>query len=275
MSEQTGHRPLVVFTSLAVAGAGLVAASSGFELVYRHASPGALATGTVLLAAGLVVSLVHLGQTRRAPLALRGAGRSALSNEVLLAGLALAAAALSAGLDLAGAHAPGAVFTAGAINALLLVSIGLVYRVRGQRTWGGFSALTPLSGGLAFGAIAVQSMTVAGGAFRGTLVLLAIDALVFLRRWRDVAGIALPDAVPAQAVFARRDQLLGARFFLLDVVPGLLLVAWPTPLAAVVAAAGLCVDRVAFYGLALPHTTEHEIAGVEEQIEALDHPARR
>ena len=159
MSGHSGHRSLVVFTSLAIAGAGLVSASACFELRYGLDSGRMVAAGAVLLATGLLVSLGHLGRKRRAGLAVRGAGRSALSNEALLAGLALAAAALAAGLDLAGAHARAvATALAGAVNAAFLVSIGLVYRIRGQRTWRGFSAATPLTGGLAFGAIALQTL---------------------------------------------------------------------------------------------------------------------
>jgi hypothetical protein len=63
---------------------------------------------------------------------------------------------------------------------------------------------------------------------------------------------------------SHRGQLLGARFVLLDVLPFVLLLAWPTPLAAAIAATGLLVDRVGFYALALQRTTEHELAEVEE-----------
>jgi len=274
MSDHAAHGPLVAFTTLATAGAGLVAASACFEVVHGLRSPHALAAGAPLLAAGLAVSLRHLGQKRRAGLAVRGAGRSALSNEALLAGLALAAAALAAGLDLRGAHTQAVTALAGAINAAFLVSVGLVYHIRGQRTWRGFSAATPLTGGLAFGAIAVQSTAGPGGVFVGTLLLVAADALLFSRRWRDVAGIAFTEATLANPWTIRRSQLLAARFFLLDVIPFLLLAASPALLATLVAAAGLVVDRFGFYALALQQTTEHEIADVESQIAATGRTAR-
>jgi len=274
MTDHDAHGPLVAFTSLTIAGAGLVAASAYFEVVHGLLSPHASAVGAVLLAAGLAVSLRHLGQKRRAGLAVRGAGRSALSNEALLAGLALAAAALAAGLDLSGAHAQAVTALAGAINAAFLVSVGLVYHIRGQRTWRGFSAATPLTGGLAFGAIAVQSTAGAGGVFAGTLLFVAIDALLFAQRWRDVAGTAFTEATLANPWTIRRSQLLAARFFLLDVIPFFLVAASPTPFAALVAAAGLIVDRFGFYVLAVQHTTEHEIADVEAQIAAIDRTAR-
>jgi DMSO reductase anchor subunit len=275
MSADTGHRPLVVFTSVAIAGAGLVSASAFLAWKYRLVYPAVVATGATLLAAALCVSLSHLGQKRRAALAMRGAGRSPLSNEVLAAGLALASAAVAVVIGLSIAHARIAIAAAGVINALFLVSVGLVYRVRGQRTWQGFSALTPLTGGLAFGMIALQSLTPAGGIFRGTLLLVAIDALVFLQRWREVTAVTLQDVVLAEPRLARRDHLLGARFFLLDVVPAVLLVAWPTSLAVAVAAAGLVVDRIGFFALAIQHTTEHEFSAVEDRITNLDRPASR
>jgi len=258
----------VVFTSLAIGGAGLVAASSYFEVVHAVAGAWPVTAGAVLLAAGLAVSLGHLGQKRRAALAARGAGRSALSNEALLAALALAAAAAAAALALSGTPAPDFAAAAGALNALFLVSIGLVYGVRGQRTWQGFSVWTPLTGGLAFGAIVLQSTAEPGGVIPETLLFIAIDALIFTQRWRDVAGIAFTEATLANPWLVRRSQLLGARFFLLDAVPFFVLAVSPSPVAALAAAAGLVADRFGFYTLAVQYTTEHEIAAVEAQIAA-------
>lgn len=275
MTAQTGHRTLVAFTSLAIAGAGLVAASALVELVHGFVSGRMAAAGAALLAAGLLVSLGHLGRRRRAPLSVRGAGRSALSNEALAAGLALAAAALAAGLDLAGGHVRAVTAIAGAVNAAFLVSIGLVYRVRGQRAWRGFSAVTPLTGGLAFGVIAVQTLSNTGGVFPGTLFVIGIDALVFTRRWRDVAGIAFTEATFANPWFVNRSPLLAARFFLFDVIPFFLLAVTPTPAAVLAAAAGLVIDRFGFYALAVQHTTEHEIAGVEARIAVMARNAQQ
>jgi DMSO reductase anchor subunit len=269
MTDPAGHRPLVAFTTLAIAGAGLVSAAAYFELVQGLAAPSAIAAGAVLLAAGVIVSFGHLGQKRRAVLAVRGVGRSALSNEALLAGLAVAVAVIVAVMGLSGSRTPVLTAAAGAANAAFLLSVGLVYRVRGQHTWRGFSAVTPLTGGLAFGAIVLQSLTAAGAPFAASLLCIAIDALLFSQRWRDVAGIALSEQALADPWQARRDQMLAARFFLLDVVPFFLLIASRAPLAIPVAAAGLLVDRVSFYALALQHTTEHEIAGIEAQIAAL------
>jgi DMSO reductase anchor subunit len=268
MSARAGHGPLVTFTGLAIAGAGLVAASAYFDLVHGAAGAGAMAAGASLIAAGLIVSLSHLGQKRRAALAARGAGRSALSNEALLAGVALGAAAIAAAAGLSGLRAAPLVAGAGAANAAFLVSIGLVYRVPGQLTWRGFSAVTPLTGGLAFGAITAQATVAEGGLYLGTLLFIAIDALLFSQRWRDIAGIAYSERMLADPWHVRRTQLLAARFFLLDVMPFFLLLGAGTPLAIPLAAAGLAVDRFGFYALALQQTTEREIEQIEAQIAA-------
>jgi DMSO reductase anchor subunit len=262
-----GHGALVAFTCLAIAGAGLVAASAYFEVVYHHPWPPASVAGALLLAAGLAVSFTHLGRKRRAARAATGAGRSPLSNEVIAATLALAGAAVAATLAMLGRPSTAAMVIAGMLNALFLVSIGLVYRVRGQRTWRGFSVLTPLTGGVAFGVTAVQSLSVRDGLYAGALLLIAIDALVFVQRWRELAALSVPEALLSGSGWRRRDTLLGARFFLLDVAPFFLLLGWRTPLATVIAAAGLVADRAGFYALALQHTTEHEVASIEDQLD--------
>ena len=272
MSRQTGHGPLVVFTSLAVAGAGLIVAAACVEIANHHAFLPAIIAGVLLQALGLAVSLGHLGQKRRAALAVRGAGRSALSNEVLMAPQALAWGALVVGMTAWGRPSSTVTIIAGFVNAAFLVSIGLVYRLRGQETWRGASVLTPLTGGCAFGAIANQALSVTGGALNTVLLLVAVDAVVFGRRWREVAAIRIPAARLADSGMPHRGRLLGARFFLLDVLPFLLVFAWPTPIAAAVAAAGLVVDRIAFYALALQRTTEHEIAAVEEVLASVRSP---
>lgn len=261
-----GHGPLLAFTSLAMAGAGLVAAAACVDAAHRHDVLPALVTGVALQAIGLAISLGHLGQRRRAGLAIRGAGRSALSHEVVAAPLALACGALAAGAGTWAHPAVAVTVVAGATNALFLVSIGLVYRLRGQKTWQGASAVIPLTGGCAFGAIVIHSVSLAGGVSAGALLLIALDAAVFTKRWREVAALRLPAGQLAGHWMARRDQLLGARLFLLDVVPFFLLLAWPTPPAALVAAAGLLVDRFGFYALAVQHTTEREVGAAEDLI---------
>jgi len=268
MSARSGHGPLVAFTSLAIGGGGMISASAYFELVHGLLSAWTMAAGAVVMAAGLAVSFGHLGQKRRAALAARGAGRSALSNEALLAALALGAAAVAAAVGLSGSSAHVAVAAAGAASAAFLVSIGLVYHLPGQLTWRGFSAGTPLTGGLAFGAITVQTTVARGDPYLATLLFIGIDALLFSQRWRDIAGMAFSERMLADRWHARRTQLLAARFFLLDVVPFFLCVGALSPVALPVAATGLALDRFGFYALALQHTTEHEIEETEARITA-------
>jgi hypothetical protein len=104
------------------------------------------------------------------------------------------------------------------------------------------------------------------------LLLVVLDAAVFVQRWREVAAIRIPAASRGDSGMSHRGQLLGARFFLLDAIPFFMVLAWPAPLVAGVAAAGLVVDRMAFYALALQRTTELEIAGVEEVLGSLRDP---
>jgi len=125
-----------------------------------------------------------------------------------------------------------------------------------------------------FGAIAVQTLVATGDILPGTLLFIAADALIFSRRWRDVAGVAFTEATLANPWSIHRSPLLAARFFLLDVIPFFLLAVSPAPLAVAAAAAGLLVDRFSFYALAVQQTTEHEIADIEAKLASIDRPAR-
>ena len=269
MTDTAGHRPLVVFTGLAIAGAGLVSASALVHVVQGVMAAGAITTGAILLASGLVVSFSHLGQRRRAALAARGVGRSALSNEAVLAGAAVGLAAIAAALAWTGAPAGALVIAAGVVNLLFLLSVGLVYRLKGQLTWQGFSVLTPLTGGLAFGAVVLASSPGGPGDSRLALLLVSIDALVFSRRWREVVAIPFSPAMLSDPWQRSRSPVLAARLFLLDAVPFFVLAVAPTPVAAVAAALGVAADRIGFYALALQQTTGREVAAVEARIEEL------
>jgi DMSO reductase anchor subunit len=269
MTDTAGHRPLVVFTGLAIAGAGLVSASALVYAVQGVMAAGAMTAGAVLLASGLAVSFGHLGQRRRAALAARGVGRSALSNEAVLAGAAVGLAAIAAGLAWTGAPAGAVVIAAGVVNLLFLLSVGLVYRLKGQLTWQGISVLTPLTGGLAFGAIVLASLAGGPGDSRLALLIVSIDALVFSRRWRAVVAIPFSPAMLADPWQRSRSPVLAARLFLLDAVPFFVLAVAPTPVAAVTAALGVAADRIGFYALSLQQTTGREVASVEARIEEL------
>jgi len=282
MTKDEGHIPLVVFTTLAVAGAGALtvpALSFGFADGMNDA---VAVFGLVLLAAGLTISLLHLGRKDRAFFSARGLSPTRSPNQqtnppspISLEGLAGMATLVLGTVAVMGIlpawiqpHARVAVAIAA---AGFLVTVGGVYHVKGQLTWTGASAVTPLTGGLAFGAI-LRSSVSAQPAASVVVFAVAIDAFTFLLRWRHVTAMGLEQPQGEGPWFERRHELLAARFLLVDGLPLFSLFAWPTPLAAVIAAAGLFVDRFGFYALAIQHTTEAEIGRVERLLDRNDPP---
>jgi len=329
MSDRFHEWPLVAFTSLAGAGAGILAASAA-----AADRPLGLA-GILGIAAGFLVSTVHLGRPLRAPLALTRVGRSALSNEVLLGGLAmafgsawLAAPALAPGwtigvgsvymsvLDPIAAASTMLRVAAAGTAALFLLALGLVYRLKGHRTWQDVAVVSPLLAGLAFGALSVYQFADARPLWTGSLaaMLLAADAAVAI----GVGSVYVsargpitemsplgPSGKPTRprfglpvhpGFFARRHVIVACRLVLFDLAPAVLLAAayvtaantaahtaaphtgvahtvatnaafaWA---AIAVMACGLVLDRVTFYGLAVRHTTDAELAQTERLIAAL------
>lgn len=257
MKVDTFHeRPLVAFTTLAILGAGqltgpLVSLAAGHP--WSSSRLVGLA-GVALLAAGLGASLLHLGRPWLSPLALRRAGRSRLSTEVALAAILLAAAALAVLVD-------GAVIIASATAILalaFLLALGQVYNLRGQRTWRGPWMATPCLLGLTAGALGVAASSGASDRIMAAARLLIVgDAAVFLGHWILVGK---PGGLP-------HISLLGARVVLANVLAGGLVAARRPGFALALLALGVLADRLAFYLLAMPHTTEAEIARVEALIE--------
>lgn len=243
--------PLVVFTTLAILGAGLLMAPLIAVLVGPAAAAGAglLLPGAALLAAGLVVSLAHLGQPQRAPLALARAGRSRLSTEILLASAALAAGALAAVFPY---WSPVTTLLPAVLALGFLVTLGLVYNLPGQLAWRGSIAASPVVLGVGFGALALGAND---GSFASVApvaaICLATDVVLFLVRRRRTGGAA---AVPA------------FRFLLVDVLPGCLILAGLPKGAAGALGLGILLDRLSFYLSAAQHTTEAEIARIEDLI---------
>jgi DMSO reductase anchor subunit len=267
--NQHGHAPLVVFTSLAIAGGGIVAADAVLlGMAHVDAARPVIAAGSALQAIALLVSLLHLGRARRAPLAARRIGRSPLSNEILMAGAALASSLAILATDWREPAPPVWRAAAGLLCAGYLLAIGLVYRLRGQLTWVGPAALTPMSAGCAFGAACIQACAVSpDGVPRGVIFLLGADAAIFLLRWQEAAPIDGPaKAAGSSAFWRRRHQWFLARFALLDVLPMGLLFFHPTPIVIVSAACGVIVDRLAFYGAAVQRSTEREVDRVDEDV---------
>jgi DMSO reductase anchor subunit len=259
--------PLVAFTTLAIAGAGMLAAWPIGVLTGLEGDAGRDGRwAALLLVLSLVVSLAHLGRTRRFPLALRGVGRSALTTEVILVTATLASA-----VGLALVHAYGEPWLpwmrAGSalLGSVFLVSLAVVYRVPGTPTWNGAALAAPLAGGWLFGAVwhaAFAPLPLVAPA----LGLVGLDALLLVARWQAVATARGLPAHPH--AFARRSHLFLLRFIVLDVATSIL-VLLDAHAAIVAAAAGLTLERLTFYALAVRTTIESEVEEVEGLIETL------
>jgi DMSO reductase anchor subunit len=226
---------------------------------------------TALLAIGLSVSLNHVGQSRRLLFAPRRFGASPLSTEVVLAGAAIAGGALFAWWPAAPRWSAGLVWLSGVTAASFLLSLGFVYRLRGQPAWPGVAVVGPALTGLAFGFVACAAIARAAAAVTlyPTLILLAAAAVVLSGRWAAIGRLP-PWLSPSHpAIFRHRHLLLVDRLILVTLAPAILLAIGATTLADLSIGVGLLVDRLAFYGLAAQHTTEAEIALAEEVIESL------
>ena len=259
------HWPLALFTWLAGVGAGLIltplaalAAAGPISATRPLIWPGVL-----LLAAGLAVSLAHLGHPFRAPRAAVNLGRSRLSAEIVLA-LATAAGGAAA---LALPSWPLAAAAAGLLAAAFLVSLGLVYALPGQHAWRGPAAASPLSAALPLAALAFAALDGSGDTWRAVApALLGAALALFAGRVRRLASMP-PGHGPAHpALFRHRGLLLGLRFALVTLVPLLLTLSGWLLAAAAALAVGILADRVGFYALAVRHTMETGIADAEDAL---------
>ena len=259
--------PLVVFTTLAIMGAGLLATPLVAWLVAGTIAPaaGAVRWGALPLGVGLVVSTVHLGRPLRAPMAALGVGRSRLSAEIVVAGIALM---LGTATVLIQDVSPLLDFTTAAAAVAFLVALGLVYSLPGQQTWRGAVVWMPLSAGLGFSAVvfgAIWSGPLAAVSVAAVGILAADTALLVVRRM-SLTDPRMPLAPRYPSIFARRKMLLAARLGLVDILPACFLLAGLPAVAAGLLAFGILVDRIAFYGFASQHTTEAEVQRVEQLI---------
>lgn len=278
--------PLVAFTALAVAGAGLGASRIVLGVTGHGAwgtPPGeALAVGA-LLVLGTVASTLHLGRPGRAPLALRGLGRSALSVEVLALGAAVTGALLAAFAPAHGAVAVMAGILLPWLSMGVLLTLGTVYRLPGQVAWEGSAFLRPLALGLLFGMVvqvAAGSRDVGGMALGVFLMAWLADAFLLLAHFRRLEGARGGSQPSHPAPFARRRSLLALRLVLVDGVALLTLLlgsmewaaspghrlAWTLQIMVVGVATGVLLDRFLFYALASRRTTEGEVGRVEDAL---------
>ena len=263
--------PLVLFTALSMAAAGSMGAApllpaffAPEPLVARQRAGWAAA----LLVVGFVASLGHVARPGRLVLAPRRFGASALSTEVVLAGLVALGSASLALSPTEAAWVPALAWATGGVSVAFLATLGLVYRLRGQVTWQGAAVAGPLLTGLAYGLVACSASATGAlpAALLPTIALLGCDAIVFGLRWARV-GSTPPWLGPTYPkFFRRRHLLLGARLILVDLAPAVLLLASGATAADVSLSLGLLVDRIAFYGLAVQHTSEAEVARIEAAI---------
>jgi len=270
--------PLVLFTSLAIAGAGtlavepaLLSTGAGSATLVRERAAWAAA----LTALGLAVSLGHLGKPRRLALASRRFGRSWLSTEVVLAALVVLAGAVLASCPAATAWQTAAAAGAALVAWLFLVSLGFVYRLRGQLAWPAIGAATPLLLGLSYGTVAhgAAAPETLGQVIVPAVVLLIADAAVVGIRWWRICHLQPWTVFSYPRVSRHRDLLFAGRLLLVNLAPAALLFASAPTLADLSLGIGLLIDRIAFYGLAAQHTTEAEVACVESLLSSVGETA--
>jgi len=266
--------PLVLFTALTIAGAGVGTAhlSLGFlGWVPLVPARGVMALLGILLAVGLLLSLGHLGRPFRSALALSRIGRSPLSNEVLVVGVALATSLVSVALPAGHFLVAPLTLTALVSSVLTLLALGLVYRLPGQLSWVGPVLVQPLVLGIAFGLTVLLGTLPAGTGARSELLILLIllaDGLLVWDRTRRISG-ALYRGVPAHPRFlGKRGVAVILRILLGVLLPaGALLWGWAV-LAGILLFLNLFLDRFLFYGLGVRCDTEAEVLRVEAALRA-------
>jgi DMSO reductase anchor subunit len=134
--------PLVVFTVMAIAAAGMMVGIAGMQsggIIWPGIGRDFLIT-LVLAGVGIVVSFLHLGRRERFILAAAGVKHSWLSREVITAGIFF----VSTGsgtifMKIGQAVLSDLAVTAAFIAALYMTwTIGMVYNIPGRFTWEGF-----------------------------------------------------------------------------------------------------------------------------------------
>ena len=264
--------PLVFFTALATGGAGIGVSHVGIAAVGWVPwlpSQRVLALLITLLGVGLLFSMGHLGRPMRGPLALVRVGRSSLSNEVLIVGIALVAGLI--GIALPAGHALRLPVTLAASVASLpvLLALGLVYRLPGQLTWRGMAVLHPLILGTGFGLTLLLGSLPLGAQARGELLVLLIllmDGLLVWERSRRIVS-ALRKGLPGHpGLMGQRGSALILRVLLGILLPAVALLSGWRELAGLSLFLNLLFDRFLFYGLAVRQTTEFEVMKVESAL---------
>ena len=261
--------PLVLFTAMGMAGGGIGAAR-----VLQGALSGRLPTLTraesillsVLLGTGFLISAWHLGRPLRGHLALRGLGRSPLSNEVVALGVTLTGALLGAALPPNHLLQGVSDLAAGVGSVAFLLAVGVVYRLPGQLAWRGMVVFHPLVLGTAWGLL----MTAAGlgspaaeATLRTVLVALLVDGVLVLVRNAAMERAGREGAASHPGVFRFRGLVMGARLASSALLTPLALLEGHWWIAVGALSLACLLDRFGFYALSVRQTTESEVARVE------------
>ncbi len=248
LAEAFHELSLLLFSALASAAAGT--ATAWWVVVLEEGLtapvPRELAgMATLLMGAGLLSSLLHLGRPLRMLKALSGLRTSYLSWEVLLAGGFLLLAG-SGWVLLPGRAGLLAWLAACCCGPLFFAALGQVYRLRGQLTWGYPASLSMFLLGTAAGILIIHQVHPGAAGIGPAVLLLTADLLLAAGRWRWYGTrLVLADLMPLLYLLAPGGDAFTAAVFLL---------------------LGLLADRFAFYGLAVRRSTASELARVEHLI---------
>jgi DMSO reductase anchor subunit len=273
-SEAFHEAPLVLFTALVPAGAGVGLAHLLFGLVgWTGLVPSFDVSAVVgaLLSLGLLSSLGHLGRPIRGHQALRRVGRSPLSNEVLVVGVTAAAVLLAMVLPAEGALGAGLGVAYALLSIPALLAVGFVYRLPGQITWNGLAPYHPLVLGLGFGLMLLLSRLPEGAQARGEFLVLSflmLDAVFVWDRARRIVEAPKRGIPVHPGLMDQKSSALTLRVLLGILLPAVaLLSSWRT-LAALSLFLNLFFDRFLFYALAARVNTEAEVRKAEMALEA-------
>ena len=217
----------------------------------------------------MVFSLAHLGRKKRMLLALRRIDRSPLSIELLLAGITFAAALAT---FLWYRTVPFFAWRVTIVAPLMILLVmGLVYRLGEQLSWKGAAVVTPLIAGMLWGSVFLLVVENAASATSLPLVylLITIDVLLTTIRWRTIEHSGRYGRPRFAAAFEDRQKLIITRLIVTDLLTLIALLLIDPVVALITVTAGVFMDRYIFYALGVVHTTEAEIDRVESFISDL------
>jgi DMSO reductase anchor subunit len=266
--------PLVLFAALISAGGGVGSAQLIYGLMgwtsWVPTREVSFIVATLLLM-GLLSSLGHLGRPTRGHRALHRVGRSRLSNEVAVVGLATVAAlsaVLLPGETILGVGS-GLVYVV--LAPAILLAVGFVYRMPGQITWIGLAPFHPLMLGLGLGLIVLLGWLPEGAQARGEFLILSVLMLDGVFVWDRARRIleASGEGIPVHPrLMDQRTSALTLRVLLGILLPAVALLSGWRELAALSLFVNLFLDRFLFYGLAVRVNTEAAVRKAESALKA-------